>query len=160
LWQDAQQRSWHVDMQTACTPTMNHLYDPQKCVCTAQLYFSPDEADVKCIAPVQHFPSVDIYIVAYNEPVEVVEPTTIAAMNLDWPGEKLTVYVLDDGKNELLRNMAMKYVVASMAMKYVSGNLAMMYVGGSLAMTYVGGNLAMTYVVGNLACRMSVATWQ
>ncbi|MBQ4833097.1 UDP-forming cellulose synthase catalytic subunit [Pseudoalteromonas sp. MMG010] len=44
------------------------------------------------------WPTVDIYIPTYNEPLSVVKPTTLAAMSIDWPQDKLNVYILDDGK--------------------------------------------------------------
>ena len=44
------------------------------------------------------------------EPVDIVEPTAIAALNMNWPGSKLTVHVLDDGKRpemaRLVRRLA------------------------------------------------------
>lgn len=63
---------------------------------------------MSCMMPENSFPSIDVFIVAYNETVDIVEPTVIAAMNMNWPADKLTVYVLDDGKQEALRNMALK----------------------------------------------------
>ncbi|GAA59418.1 cellulose synthase [Pseudoalteromonas sp. BSi20652] len=44
------------------------------------------------------WPTVDIYIPTYNEPLSVVRPTTLAALSIDWPADKLRVYILDDGK--------------------------------------------------------------
>ncbi|WP_149980824.1 UDP-forming cellulose synthase catalytic subunit [Pseudoalteromonas rhizosphaerae] len=44
------------------------------------------------------WPSVDIYIPTYNEPLSVVKPTAIAAQSIDWPADKLNIYILDDGK--------------------------------------------------------------
>jgi len=44
------------------------------------------------------WPTVDVYIPTYNEPLSVVKPTTLAAMSIDWPADKLNVYILDDGK--------------------------------------------------------------
>lgn len=49
------------------------------------------------------WPTVDIYIPTYNEPLSVVRPTILAAMDMDWPREKLRVYVLDDGRREEFR---------------------------------------------------------
>ncbi|WIA20656.1 hypothetical protein OEZ85_005032 [Tetradesmus obliquus] len=49
--------------------------------------------------PLEDFPAVDVYIVCYTEPVSVVEPTCIAALNLNWPGSRLVVHVLDDGNS-------------------------------------------------------------
>lgn len=46
------------------------------------------------------WPTVDIYIPTYNEPLKVVRPTILAALDMDWPADKLRVYVLDDGKRE------------------------------------------------------------
>ncbi|MDR9052798.1 UDP-forming cellulose synthase catalytic subunit [Burkholderia multivorans] len=44
------------------------------------------------------WPSVDIYIPTYNEPLSVVKPTVFAAQSIDWPTDKLRVYLLDDGR--------------------------------------------------------------
>lgn len=41
--------------------------------------------------------SVDIFIPTYNEDLQVVKPTIYASLNLDWPKDKLTIYLLDDG---------------------------------------------------------------
>ena len=42
--------------------------------------------------------------------MEIVEPTAIAALNMNWPGSKLTVHILDDGKRpemaRLVRRLA------------------------------------------------------
>ena len=47
--------------------------------------------------PKNKLPHVDVYIVRHSEEIDVLEPTVIAALNMNWPGEKLTVHVLDDG---------------------------------------------------------------
>jgi cellulose synthase (UDP-forming) len=52
------------------------------------------------------WPSVDIYVPTYNEPLEVVRPTVLAALNLDWPAERLKVYILDDGRRPAFREFA------------------------------------------------------
>ncbi|RQS60734.1 UDP-forming cellulose synthase catalytic subunit [Burkholderia sp. Bp8963] len=44
------------------------------------------------------WPTVDVYIPTYNEPLSVVKPTVFAAQSMDWPAAKLRVYLLDDGK--------------------------------------------------------------
>jgi len=49
------------------------------------------------------WPSVDIYIPTYNEPLNVVKQTVFAALTLDWPDDKLQVYVLDDGRRPEFR---------------------------------------------------------
>ncbi|QYY34197.1 UDP-forming cellulose synthase catalytic subunit (plasmid) [Cupriavidus pinatubonensis] len=49
------------------------------------------------------WPTVDIFIPTYNEPLSVVKPTVFAAMSLDWPRDKINVYVLDDGRRDEFR---------------------------------------------------------
>jgi len=46
-------------------------------------------------------PAVDVFITTYNEGLDVVERTIVAALSLDYPN--FTVWVLDDGKREWLR---------------------------------------------------------
>jgi cellulose synthase (UDP-forming) len=52
------------------------------------------------------WPEVDLLIPTYNEPLSVVKFTALAAMNIDWPADKLNVYILDDGKREEFRAFA------------------------------------------------------
>lgn len=54
----------------------------------------------------QVWPSVDLLIPTYNEPLSVVKYTALASMNIDWPADKLNVYILDDGKREEFRKFA------------------------------------------------------
>lgn len=42
-------------------------------------------------------PSVDVFIPTYNEEYEVIIPTLAAAVNLDYPKSRFTVWILDDG---------------------------------------------------------------
>ncbi len=51
----------------------------------------------------EEWPAVDLLIPTYNEPLSVVRYTALAALNIDWPADKLNVYVLDDGKREEFR---------------------------------------------------------
>jgi cellulose synthase (UDP-forming) len=52
------------------------------------------------------WPTVDVFIPSYNEPLSVVIPTVIAALALDWPREKIKVYLLDDGRRDDFREFA------------------------------------------------------
>lgn len=49
------------------------------------------------------WPTVDVYIPTYNEPLDVVRQSVLAATLLDWPADKLRVYVLDDGRRDEFR---------------------------------------------------------
>ncbi|WP_442944262.1 UDP-forming cellulose synthase catalytic subunit [Nostoc sp.] len=50
--------------------------------------------------PQQEWFKVDIYIPTYNEDVEIVRKTAVAALACDYAPDKKTVYVLDDGRPE------------------------------------------------------------
>ncbi|MFW7348600.1 MAG: UDP-forming cellulose synthase catalytic subunit [Pigmentiphaga sp.] len=49
------------------------------------------------------WPTVDVFIPTYNEPLDVVRQTVYTAIGLDWPADKLKVFVLDDGKRPEFR---------------------------------------------------------
>jgi cellulose synthase (UDP-forming) len=48
--------------------------------------------------PIEQWFKVDIYIPTYNEDVEIVRKTAIAALAVDYPAHLKRVYVLDDGR--------------------------------------------------------------
>src|ERR1700753_3519068 len=52
---------------------------------------------------VDQWPDVDILIPSYNEPLLVVRSTAFAARNIDYPPDKIHVYVLDDGRRDDFR---------------------------------------------------------
>nr|WP_298415928.1 UDP-forming cellulose synthase catalytic subunit [uncultured Halomonas sp.] len=54
----------------------------------------------------REWPSVDLMIPTYNESLEVVRPTVLAALGLDWPKDKINIYLLDDGKRAAFRDFA------------------------------------------------------
>ena len=49
------------------------------------------------------WPSVDVLIPTYNEPLSVVRTTVLAASVIAWPADKLNIYLLDDGRREEFR---------------------------------------------------------
>jgi len=52
------------------------------------------------------WPEVDVYIPTYNEALELVRPTVFAAMAMDWPRDRLKVWILDDGRRQEFRDFA------------------------------------------------------
>lgn len=46
------------------------------------------------------WPTVDIYVPSYNESLDVVRDTVLAAQCIDYPHDKMNIYLLDDGKRE------------------------------------------------------------
>ncbi|MGQ3280105.1 MAG: UDP-forming cellulose synthase catalytic subunit, partial [Shinella sp.] len=51
-------------------------------------------------------PSVDVFVPSYNEDTALLANTLAAAKALDYPADKLTVWLLDDGGTEQKRNAA------------------------------------------------------
>ena len=52
------------------------------------------------------WPNVDVFIPTYNEPMTVVRATILGAIAMDWPREKMKVWLLDDGRREEFRQFA------------------------------------------------------
>jgi cellulose synthase (UDP-forming) len=73
------------------------------------------------------WPSVDVFVPTYDEPLEVVRPTVLAAAALDWPQDRLRVHLLDDGGREAFRAFAAEagvgYVVRRDHAHAKAGNL-------------------------------------
>lgn len=73
------------------------------------------------------WPTVDVFIPTYNEPLEIVRLTAIAAHMIDWPKDKLRVYVLDDGRRESFREfceeVGIGYIVRPNNAHAKAGNL-------------------------------------
>ncbi|RRZ91634.1 UDP-forming cellulose synthase catalytic subunit [Erwinia sp. 198] len=57
---------------------------------------------------ISSWPTVDLLVPTYNEPLSVVKPTLYAALGIDWPKDKLNIYVLDDGNRAEFRAFAAK----------------------------------------------------
>ncbi len=48
----------------------------------------------------EEWPHIDVLIPTYNEPLEMVRYTALGALNMDWPADRLHVYILDDGRRK------------------------------------------------------------
>jgi cellulose synthase (UDP-forming) len=44
------------------------------------------------------WPTVDVYVPTYNESLDIVRDTVLAAQCMDYPSDKIKIYILDDGK--------------------------------------------------------------
>ena len=73
------------------------------------------------------WPHVDVLIPTYNEPLSLVRYTALAAVNIDYPPEKLHVYILDDGTREEFRQFAEEagvgYIVREQHSHAKAGNI-------------------------------------
>ena len=54
----------------------------------------------------EDWPHIDVLIPTYNEPLEVVRFTALGALNMDWPADKLHIYILDDGRRKQFERFA------------------------------------------------------
>ncbi len=61
--------------------------------------------------------SVDVYIPTYNEPVDIVRKTALAALAMDYPEDKKQVYVLDDGRKYPERRKKLKQMCEEIGCK-------------------------------------------
>ena len=49
------------------------------------------------------WPTVDVFIPTFDEPLAVVRSTVLAAQLIDWPRDKIKVFLLDDGRRDEFR---------------------------------------------------------
>lgn len=61
------------------------------------------------------WPTVDIFVPTYNEDLSVVKSTIYASLGIDWPKDKLNIWILDDGGREAFRQFA-----DSVGVKYIA----------------------------------------
>jgi cellulose synthase (UDP-forming) len=54
----------------------------------------------------EKWPHIDVLIPTYNEPLDVVRFTALGALNMDWPLDKMHVYLLDDGRRKEFEQFA------------------------------------------------------
>ena len=57
---------------------------------------------------VSTWPTIDMMIPTYNEDLNIVSGTVYAALGVDWPKDKLNIYILDDGKRDSFKEFADK----------------------------------------------------
>lgn len=57
-------------------------------------------------ASTTRWPTVDVFIPTYNESLSVVRSTVLAAKAIDWPADKMRVFILDDGRRDAFRAFA------------------------------------------------------
>ncbi len=60
---------------------------------------------LKGVLPESNWPTVDVFIPCVNEPLEVVETTLRAARALEYPADRIKLYILDDGGSAKTQSM-------------------------------------------------------
>lgn len=61
------------------------------------------------------WPNVDVFVPTYDEPPEVVRTTLLCMKHLEWPREKLRIWLLDDGRRDEFRAMCKELDVGYIA---------------------------------------------
>jgi len=119
---------WSVDAVLGAVLLAAELYSCAMLVLAYLQSIAPlERKPVPLPADVSRWPSVDVFIPTYNEPLDVVRVTVLAARALDWPAEKLRVYLLDDGRRPAFRAFAVEagvgYIVRPDNRHAKAGNL-------------------------------------
>lgn len=55
---------------------------------------------------INSWPTIDLMVPTYNEDLGVVKPTIYAALGIDWPKDKINIYLLDDGNRPAFKAFA------------------------------------------------------
>lgn len=100
-------------------------------------------------------PTVDVLIPTYNEPDEIIRITAIAATQIDYPREKLRVYICDDGgtlnkrnnpdsmREAWNRHYRLRHMAAELGINYITRETNRHAKAGNLnhALNYTDGEL-------------------
>ena len=73
------------------------------------LFLKDTNRELKPLSALGYIPTVDIMITTYNEPSKVIKRTVAGAYKLDYPKDKYTIYVCDDGSRESIRDICEAY---------------------------------------------------
>ncbi|HAT6803323.1 TPA: UDP-forming cellulose synthase catalytic subunit [Citrobacter freundii] len=100
---------------------------------------------------VSSWPAVDIYVPSFNESLDVVRDTVLAAQCIDYPSDKLKIYLLDDGKRSEFAAFA-----AECGVGYITRNDNAHAKAGNLnhAMTLTHGELICVFDCDHVATRL------
>jgi cellulose synthase (UDP-forming) len=73
------------------------------------------------------WPTIDILIPTFHEDLALVRATVLASLDLDWPADKINVYILDDGRRVEFRDFAIEagagYIIRADNQHAKAGNL-------------------------------------
>ncbi len=70
------------------------------------LFSSNKNIEINKNKPFDVLPSVDIIISTYNEPEDILKRTVVGCKKIDYPVEKLNIYLGDDGKRDEIKELA------------------------------------------------------
>ena len=74
-----------------------------------RLFITPIKSKPVLFSALGYYPTVDIMITTYDEPDIVIRRTVAGATQLDYPAEKLNIYVCDDGSRAAIKAVCDDY---------------------------------------------------
>jgi cellulose synthase (UDP-forming) len=88
------------------------------------------------------WPTIDWMIPTYNEPLSVIQPSIYATLGINWPKDKLNIYLLDDGnspeKRAFAKEVGIHYIARSKHEHAKAGNInyALKHTHGDLVVVF------------------------
>lgn len=73
------------------------------------LFIKKPLTETKKLETLGRYPTVDIMIPTYNEPVRIIKRTVAGASMIKYPADKLNIYVCDDGSREEIKKICEDY---------------------------------------------------
>ncbi len=73
------------------------------------LFIKKPLTETKRLEDLAQYPTVDIMIPTYNEPVRIIKRTVAGASMIKYPKEKLNIYVCDDGSRKEIKKICEDY---------------------------------------------------
>lgn len=91
------------------------------------LFIKPYQIKPRPLSEWSSLPTVDVLIATYNENISILEKTIIACLNLDYPTERLQIYLCDDGRRNEARalcdTLGINYLSRKDSLHAKAGNL-------------------------------------
>lgn len=81
------------------------------------LFWRKEKEVPSAILSSNFIPSVDIFITTYNEEVDILEQTIVSAQLVDYPKDKKSIYLCDDGNREEMKALADKWSIQYLSRK-------------------------------------------
>lgn len=111
------------------------------------------------VIPPDKLPGVDIFVCSLNETEEILKPTLMAALNIDYPNKK--VYLLDDGKRpemfELTKKLGCNYITRETNKGYKAGNInnALKQTSGEIVIIFDADHIPVSTFIKDIICNFS-----
>lgn len=104
-------------------------------------------------------PSIDIFVCSLNEDKEILKPTLMAAMNIDYPHKK--VYLLDDGSRpemfELTKRLGCQYITRDNNVGFKAGNVnnALKQTDGEIVIIFDADHIPVSTFIKDIICNFA-----